>query len=161
MNGNWYTLCTKPRTEKKLRSLLQSWHVWNVLPTYVKVSRFQRRMEKNEIPLFPGYMMAKLDADERIRVLKTNMTFAILPLPNARAVLRQLHQVIRAANATADFSMVAPTAAGAAVRVVSGPMKGLVGKVKTVDGKTLLTMNVEAFGGAVEVQVSPEDCVPA
>ena len=161
MNGNWYTLCTKPRAEKKLRSMLQAWHIWNVLPTYVKVSKFQRRMVKNEMPIFPGYIMARLDADERIRVLKTNMTSGMLPLPNARAILHQLHQVVKAANATEDFCLVAPAKAGAAVRVVNGPMKGLVGKVKTVEGKTLLTVNVEAFGGAVEVQVSPADCIPA
>ena len=159
MIANWYTLCTKPRMEKKLRTMLQSWHIWNVLPTYVKTSKFQRRTVKNELPLFPGYIMARLDAAERLRVLKTNMTFAILPLPNARSVLRQLHQVVKAANATQNFNLVAPTVSGATVRVVSGPMKGLVGKIKTVDGKTLLTLNAEAFGCAVEVPISPEDCL--
>ena len=73
-------------------------------------------------------------------------------------MLRQLHQVTKAAKETEEFRLVTPTTAGDVVRIVSGPMRGLEGRVKVVDGKTLLTVNVEAFGGAFEVQVSPEDC---
>ena len=139
------------------------WRIWNVLPTYVKIRKVQRRTVKADLPIFPGYLVAKLDTDERLRVLKTNMTVAVLPLsaPDARSVLHQLHQIVKATNATEEFRLVPPTAVGDSVRIVSGPMKGLAGRVKVVDGKTLLTVNVEAFGGAFEVQVSPSDCVPA
>ena len=163
MNGTWHIVRTKPRAEKKMQSLLQAWRIWNVLPTYVKVRKVQRRTEKADIPVFPGYLVAKLDAGERLRVLKTNMAVAVLPLAasEARSVLRQLHQVAKAAKETEEFRLVAPTTAGDVVRIVSGPMRGLEGRVKVVDGKTLLTVNVDAFGGAFEVQVSPSDCVPA
>lgn len=161
MSGTWYILCTKPRAEKKIQSILQAWHILNVLPTYVKVRKVQRRTVKTDIPIFPGYLMARLDAEQRLSVMKTNLTVAVLPLPNARVVLRQVHQLVKAAKATEDFRLVVPTEAGDAVRIVNGPMKGLEGRVKTVEGKTLLTVNVEAFGGAIEVQVSPEDCVAA
>ena len=161
MSEAWYILCTKPRTEKKLQAILQAWHVLNVMPTYVKVRKVQRRTVKTEIPIFPGYMMARLDAEKRLNVIKTNLTTAVLPLQNARAVLRQLHQLVKASMQTEEFRLVMPTEAGDSVRIVNGPMKGLEGRVKTVEGKTLLTVDVEAFGGAIEVQVSPEDCVAA
>ncbi|MBQ6457219.1 MAG: hypothetical protein IJJ51_00270 [Kiritimatiellae bacterium] len=157
----WYVLRTKPRGEKKLQALLQAWRVWNVLPTYVKVRRASRHIIKTDMPLFPCYLLARLDAAERLRVLKTNMTVAILPLPDARRVLRDVHQAVRATKATEDFRLVAPTRAGDAVRIVQGPMKGLSGRVKVVEGKTLLTVNIEAFGSAIEVQVAPEDCIAA
>lgn len=144
--------------EKKLQALLQAWHIWNVLPTYVKVRKVQRRTVEAELPLFPRYMMARLDGEERLRVLKTNMTVGMLPLANARLVLRQLHQLVKATKAADAFNLVAPTWAGDAVRIVRGPMKGLEGHVKTQDGATVLTVNVEAFGGAIEVKVSPDDC---
>ena len=161
MDSAWYIICTKPRTEKKLQSILQVLHVLNVLPTYVKIRKVQRRTVKTDIPIFPGYLMARLSAEDRLNVLKTNLATAVMPLPNARVALRQLHQIMKAAKETEDFRLVLPTEAGDAVRIVNGPMKGLQGRVKTVEGKTILTVNVEAFGGAIEVQVSPEDCVPA
>lgn len=157
----WYILHTKPRVEKKLQSILQALHVLNVMPTYLKVRKVQRRTVKTDIPLFPGYLLARLDAEKRLIVIKTNLTVAVEPLQNARAVLRQLHQLVKASMQTEEFRLVMPTGAGDAVRIVNGPMKGLEGRVKTVEGKTLLTVDVEAFGGAIEVQVSPEDCAAA
>ena len=144
-----------------MQSILRTWHVLNVMPTYVKVRKVQRRTVKTDIPIFPGYLMARLDAEKRLNIIKTNLTTAVLPLQNARAVLRQLHQLVKAAMQTEEFRLVVPTGTGDAVRIVNGPMKGIEGRVKTVEGKTLLTVNVEAFGGAVEVQVSPEDCIAA
>ena len=161
MSESWYIVCTKSRSEKKLQAILRTLHVLNVMPTYVKVRKVQRRTVKTEIPIFPGYLMARLSAEKRLTVIKTNLTTAVLPLQNARAVLRQLHQLVKAAMQTEEFRLVVPTVAGDAVRIVNGPMKGLEGRVKTVDGKTLFTVGVEAFGGAIEVQVSPEDCVAA
>ena len=161
MNGAWYIISTKPRAEKKLQAILHILHILHVLPTYVKVRKVQRRTVKADIPIFPGYLMARLSSEDRLNVLKTNLATAVIPLSNARVALHQLHQVMKAAKETEDFRLVVPTEAGDSVRIVNGPMKGLQGRVKTVEGKTILTVNVEAFGGAIEVQVSPEDCVPA
>ena len=158
MNGTWYALRTKPRAEKKLQSCLMAWHVWNILPLFEKVRKVQRRTVKTEIPIFPGYLIARLDAGERLRVLKTNMTIAIQPLPDARTVLHQLHRIIKAAKGVDELRLVPPTWNGDRVRIVRGPMKGLEGRVMVVDGKSLLTVNIDAFGAAIEVQVSPSDC---
>ena len=157
----WYILRTKPRAEKKLQSYLMAWHVWNVLPSYIKVRKVQRRTVKTEMPLFPGYVLARLNDEERLRVIKTNTVVVMQPLTNARAVLRQLHQVIKAAKETEELRIVAPTETGDKVKIVQGPMKGMEGRVTVVDGKSLLTLNLDAFGGAIEVQVSTADCIAA
>lgn len=157
----WYVLRTKPRAEKKLQSYLMAWHVWNILPSYIKVRKVQRRTVKTEIPLFPGYILARLTDEERLRAIKTNTILFAQPLPNIRTVLRQLHQVMKAAKETEELRIVAPTETGDKVKIVQGPMKGMEGRVTVVDGKSLLTLNLEAFGGAIEVQVSTDDCIAA
>ncbi len=157
----WYALRTKPRAEKKLQAYLVAWHVWNVLPSYVKVRKVQRRTVRTEIPIFPGYVIARLNEEERLRVLRTNTVLLAQPLPNARAVLRQLHQVAKAAKETEALRIVPPTETGDKVKIVQGPMKGMEGRVTVVAGKSLLTLNLDAFGGAIEVQVSPADCIAA
>lgn len=157
----WYILRTKPRAEKKLQSYLAAWRVWNVLPSYTKVRKVQRRTVRTELPLFPGYILARLSEDERLRTLKTNLTFFIQPLPGARAVIHQLHQIMKAANATDEVRFVPPAETGDKVKIVKGPMKGLEGRVTVVGGKSLLTLNLDAFGGAIELQISPTDCIAA
>ena len=154
----WYILRTKPRAEKKLQSYLMAWRIWNILPSYIKVRKVQRRTVRTEIPLFPSYVLARLNEENRLRVLKTNTVLVAQPLPNASAVLRQLHQIMKAAKETEELRVVAPTEAGDKVRIVQGPMKGMEGRVTVVDGKSLLTLNLDAFGGAIEVHVSPSDC---
>ena len=161
MPQTWYAIHVKPRTEKKLQSLLLAWRVWNVLPSYVKVRKVQRRTVKTEIPMFPGYVLARLGEGDRLRVLRTNLAVAMSPIDRPLPVLRRLHGLVKAAQDADSFRLVPPTESGDFVHIVKGPMKGLEGRVKVVDGKALLTVNVEAFGGAVEVQVSPSDCVPA
>lgn len=154
----WYVLRTKTRVEKKLQAYLKAWRIWNVLPSYVKVRKVQRRTVRTEFPLFPGYILARLNEDARIRVLKTNLTLFMQPLADARTVLHQLHQIMKAAKETDELRIVAPTETGDKVRIVQGPMKGMEGRVTVVNGKSLLTLNLDAFGGAIEVQVSPSDC---
>ncbi len=160
VSSTWYIIRTKPRTEKKLLAYLQAWHAWNIFPSYEKVRKVQRRTVKSELPLFPCYILARLDNELRLRTLKTNLTLSLTPVNRPRTVLRSLHQAIKAvktARETGDFRLVAPTAVGDIVRIAKGPMKGLTGRVKTVDGTTTLVINVEAFGSAIEITVSPED----
>ena len=68
---------------------------------------------------------------------------------------------MKAAKETEELRVVAPTETGAKVRVAQGPMKGLEGRVTVQNGKSLLTLNLEAFGGAIELQVSPSDLIAA
>lgn len=157
----WYILRTKPRAEKKLQSYLSAWHCLSVLPSFTRVRKVQRRTVKTEIPLFPSYLLARLSDDERLRALCTNTILFAQPLANPRAVLHQLHQIMKAAKETEELRVVAPTETGAKVRVAQGPMKGLEGRVTVQNGKSLLTLNLEAFGGAIELQVSPSDLIAA
>lgn len=82
-------------------------------------------------------------------------------MPGARAVIHQLHQIMKAANATDEVRFVPPAETGDKVKIVKGPMKGLEGRVTVVGGKSLLTLNLDAFGGAIELQISPTDCIAA
>ena len=141
---------------------MQAWlkgsRIWNYLPVYVNVLKVQRRTERFENPIFPGYLIARMDAAERVQALKSNLIVMLIPIDKPREVIHQLRQVVRAMRGNQELKNV-PMAGktGKIVKIKSGPMAGLEGYVVKRGGKLAVVVNMEALGTAIEVAVSPED----
>lgn len=141
---------------------MQAWlkgsRIWNYLPVYVNVLKVQRRTERFENPIFPGYLIARMDAAERVQALKSNLVVMLIPIDKPREVIHQLRQVVRAMRGNQELKNV-PMAGktGRFVKIKSGPMTGLEGYVVKRGGKFAVVVNMEALGTAIEVAVSPED----
>lgn len=162
MARTWYFLHAKPRTEKKLQAWLTGSRIWNYLPVYVNVRIVQRRTVRTEIPIFPGYLLARMDDAERIQALRSNLIVQQIPLDRPRPAIHQLRQVVRAARRAQELKTV-PLAdrTGAFVRIKSGPMAGLEGYVAREGGACAVIINMEALGAAVAVAVAEEDLAAA
>ena len=152
-----YVLHVKPRCEKKVFLFLERYRCVRYLPTWVKVTKVQRRKVKRELPLFPGYVFACLDATKRRKMLETNLIVHAIPIPDPREVVHQLRQIARASKGGA-VAVVNPFRAGDHVRVKSGPFRGLDGFMRREGAKSTIILNVDILGQAVETAVSPEDC---
>jgi len=157
MAKTWYFLHTKPRAEKKLQAWLNGSRIWNYLPVFVNVRVVQRRTVRSEIPIFPSYILARMDQADRIQALKSNLVVMPIPIENPREVIHQLRQVVHAARRAQELKPV-PLAekTGRFVRIKSGPMTGLEGYIVTRGGKTSVVVNMDALGAAFEIDVSPE-----
>jgi len=160
ITGRWYAVHVKPRTEKKMQVMMRKQHIWNWLPVQTKVRKVQRRTIRTEFPIFPGYVLARLDEAERIEVLKTNLVASMVHILKPRPVIHQLRQIAKAVRREREIRMVPiGWAVGERVCIAHGPLKGIEGCVMERDSKATLVISVEAFGGAVAVMLSPEDCV--
>lgn len=157
MSRTWYVLYVKPRTEKKVASFLAVYKCWHVLPTWTKVTKVQRRKVKRELPIFPGYVFTRLNPDERLKILKTNLLVSILPVPRPRELVHQLRQIMHASLHLSDLRPVPVFKEGDCVRVIYGPFRGVEGYVKRTVSSTLLVLNIDILGQAVEVSISPCD----
>lgn len=155
----WYALHVKPRTEKKVFEWLEHYRCWRHLPLYMKVRKVQRRKVRRYLPLFPGYVFARLSWDNRRNMLGTNLIVRTIPLLDARLTIHQLRQVSRVSKkAGPEMKKLARTfKAGDYVRVKFGPFMGTEGYVKRDGDRTMLVLNVEMLGAAVEVSVSPDN----
>lgn len=154
---DWFVLHVKPRTEKKVAEHLIRYRFFCHLPTYVKVTRVQRRKVRRTLPLFPGYVFTRLFPDERLTMLKTNLLVRAIPVPHPRKMIHQLRQVAHASRFAAELKPVDPCQVGDYVRVVSGPLRGTEGYVIRKGREMSLCLNVEILGAAVEVSVSQMD----
>ena len=158
MVKTWYFVRVKPRAEKRMQAWLKGSRIWNYLPVYVNVLKVQRRTERFENPIFPGYLIAKMDAAERVQALKSNLVVLMIPIDKPREVIHQLRQVVRAMKSSQELKNVPMASkAGKFVKIKSGSMAGLEGYVVKRGGKLAVVVNVEALGTAIEVAVSPDD----
>lgn len=161
LSRDWYVLYVKPRTEKKVEALLAGYRYWHYLPKWVKVTKVQRRKVRTELPLFPGYVFTRLDADARRKMLQSNLLVRVLPVSNPREMVHQLRQIARAARHAPELRVVHPFKAGDLVRVKTGPFRGLEGFMKREGPAATIVINLEILGQAIETVISPADCEPA
>ena len=154
----WLVLHVKPRTEKKAMQRLSRCRGFHYLPTYVKVTRVQRRKVRRELPLFPGYVFAHLSPAECSDTLRSNLVVRTILDPFPRETVRQLRQIARAARSAPDIRPLKQTfKEGERVLVKYGPLRGTTGYVQRDEGRATLCINVDILGSAVAVSVSPGD----
>ena len=157
MKSAWYVLHVKPRTEKKVTERLKIFRLWHYLPLYKKTTRVQRRKVVRMLPIFPGYVFARLNQLSRLEVLKTNLVVRVIEVPNQRELIHQLRQIMRVSRNSQDVRVVEKFNAGDKIRIKHGPFYGIEGYVKSDDGGLQIVVNVDILGQAVAVKLSPSD----
>ncbi|MBO7684018.1 MAG: hypothetical protein J6T51_04765 [Kiritimatiellae bacterium] len=154
----WCVLHVKPRTEKKMAIFLSRDRLWYFLPLWTKVRKVQRRKVRTQIPVFPGYVFARLDSFSRVAMLKTNLVVRVIPVPNERELIHQLRQVVHAGRGEGEVRKSPLFKEGDLVRVTRGPFYGVEGYIRRDSGGTSVVLNVDILGQAVAVTISPSDC---
>ena len=132
--------------------------LWHYLPLWTKVRRVQRRKVRTEVPVFPGYVFARLDSASRVAMLKTNLIVRVIQVQNERMLIHQLRQVVHAGRGTAEVRRVPIFKEGDLVRVTQGPLYGVEGYIRRDSGGTSVVLNVDILGQAVAVTISPSGC---
>ncbi len=133
-NGNgeavWWCLHTKPRQEKSVARELRKQNVAYYLPQVWKEGRTPRgRTIRSIIPLFAGYMFLRGDRDDRLAAQRGDRLVAVLDVVDQESLerdLRQIHQML-SSGLPVQEEPAAPV--GALVRITTGPLQGMTGKV--------------------------------
>lgn len=126
----WWCLHTKPRQEKSIARHLRTRQIAHYLPQVVHESRTPGgRKIRSVIPLFPSYLFLLGDHPQRVEALKTNSLVGVLEVldqPSLSRDLRQIHQMLNSGLPVVPE----PThPVGSTIRILSGPLSGLVGTV--------------------------------
>jgi transcription antitermination factor NusG len=158
----WYALRTRSRHEKRVREQLEQRAVEAFLPTVSKWSRWKDRKKRVEWPLFPGYCFARFDVANRLPVLKCDGVVQIVglasePSPIPDYEITGIRQLIESELAFDPCPMVR---VGEMVRLVSGPLKGVVGRLLRKGSQARLMLAVDLIGQAVSVEVDAADVRP-
>ena len=126
----WWCLHTKPRQEKAIARELRKAGVAYYLPQAKKESRTpQGRRIESVVPLFPSYMFLRGKPEDRLVALRGNRIVAILEVADQALLERDLRQIHTMINSGLVVTEEPTVPVGTTVRVASGPLTGVIGKV--------------------------------
>ena len=127
--GCWWVLHTRPRAEKSLARRFLARNLSFFLPLYKHQWRKGGRLFRAHMPLFPGYIFLRGDAEARLQALETNQVVRTLTVVDDARLRDDLARVYRMMQAGMLLSPEEQLQPGAAVEIVAGPLAGLNGKI--------------------------------
>jgi len=157
---DWQVLFVKPRTEKKVAEVCSAHAIPHYLPLRTVQRLRQRRKIAVRLPLFPGYLFARLTPETRLRVLQTNHLVRVLKPERSIRLLRDLVRIRRALSLTPDLKPVPQLKRGQRVRIRFGPLQGIEGMVSRMAGSMRVILAVDMIGMGVAVTAAREDVEP-
>lgn len=157
----WLAVYTLPRHEKQIRHQLEHRSVESFLPLYESVRRWKTGPARVSLPLFPGYLFARVNDLERRRVIELPSVLKIVgnrfgpsPLPDEQI------EVLRRA---VESGMAEPHRylnVGSRVQIVRGPLSGAQGVLLRKKGCLKVVLSVETIMQSVAVELNSCDVEP-
>ena len=160
IQNSWYVIYTRSRQEKVLASQLEAAGFEVYLPLISRVSNWSDRKKVVEIPLFNSYVFIKDVCDKyQFKNFKSFVTF--LNYNGKPAIVKQneieiLKTIIKNGYDIGEASQINDFSEGAEVLVLSGPLKGLTGKLISVSNNDWFVLNFENMGSSLQVKIAPK-----
>lgn len=160
----WFALQTRARHEKVVAQQLCEKEVSHFLPLVKTVHRWSDRRKTVELPLFSGYVFAKIAPrnDERVRVLRAYgaLRFAGAggqgsPIPDA-----QIHAIRTVVEKQLPYAVFPFLKIGQRVRVRGGALSGVEGTLIARSGARTLILSLDAIHQSLSVRIEGYDVEP-
>lgn len=128
--ARWWCLHARPRQEKATARYLHSQRIPHYLPLVVQEGRTPAgRKIRSVVPLFTGYLFLLGDDRQRVEAQKGNNLVNILEVADQEGLTRDLGQVRRMLESGLPIAAEPAHSVGVRVRILEGPLRGLVGVV--------------------------------
>ena len=137
----WYVALVRMHHEKKVAERLSKMGIDSFVPVQQEIHQWSDRRKMVESVLLP--MMVFVHTVSRYMVMRGESTPAVIPdeqMARFRFMLDYSEEAI-CMNSS-------PLARGEKVRVVKGPLTGLVGELVSVDGKSKIAVRLNMLGCA-------------
>ena len=156
--ANWYAVHTSVNQEKQVSERLRQRGVEHFLPLYRTVRKRTDRRVVLDLPLFPGYLIVRIDPAQRLRVLEVPRVVRVVgsgPFPSALEdrEIENLQAGLREGKVEPSPSLVK----GCRVRVVRGPFAGSTGILLRRKHAFRVVIALEVIQQAFTIEVGEED----
>ncbi|MBI2504556.1 MAG: UpxY family transcription antiterminator [Candidatus Latescibacteria bacterium] len=154
----WFVLHTRPRAEKQAARHCLQLGIRHYLPLRrsepAGSGRRGQRRYHFEVPLFTGYMFAVCTRQHRYDLLQTDCLVRTIEVVDQEQLRGELYNIYLASELGAALTLYPLLKKGRWVRVISGPLAGLSGRISArKDEGFRLVLNVSILGSAVAVEV--------
>ena len=156
----WHALYVRSRCEKKVLSQLEDMGIQAYLPIISTVKQWSDRRKKVEEPLFRSYVFVFSNEKEYIPILNVYGVVRFITFEH-KAVVVPENQILAIKRFVEDYEHgeefkmqnKEDLKVGQMVRIITGPMKGLVGRLDTIENKRHLIVFIEAVGQYIPVHI--------
>jgi transcription antitermination factor NusG len=158
-NGKWVAVWTRPRAEKAAAHVFARRAVPHWLPTLRVRRRWSDRWKDVELPLFPGYLFAQTESKAWPSILTVPGVLTVVKNGrnpawiSAERMVELRRAVDRVVLGEQEPEVIDDFEPGDRVRVVDGPMAGLIGVVREVRGRRRLLVGFEQIGRALSILI--------
>ncbi len=160
----WYALHTRSRFESVVNDGLVKKKVEVYLPRITVPSKRRDRRKMIQIPLFPGYIFVRTDLNpyQQLEIVKTVGVVRFIgnregPLPVGDEAIASLKIMV-----ASDQEIITghKLRQGDLVRVIAGPMAGVIGTFVRYRGQGRVVVNIEALGQYAAVEIDMDAVEP-
>ncbi len=160
----WYALWTKSRHEFKAEEALLNKGFEVFLPTIFKQSIRKDRKRYYKAPLFPGYIFikTKLYPDIYIDIVRTHGIVNVLGWKEKKAPSipkKQIESLKILVDRNIPLENHPFLKVGSYVKVIKGPLKGVIGIIKGIKSKRKLIVQIDLLKRAVSCEILAEDVI--
>lgn len=153
----WWVCHAKPRCEKKFAALLTAERMAHYLPLVTRVRRYGNRERTSTLPLFPGYVFARVPEERKARIYQQDLLVRTLPTGDEALFLRQLTDVQSIVNSGFETTLQPLYKKGAPVLVTAGPLRGLEGVIDNPDNPSGIIVEVDVLQQGLHVAIPMSD----
>lgn len=161
----WYAVHTLPHVEHVASIHLRRQGFETFLPKIVVTRRHARRFQTRQEALFPRYEFVRLDlARHRWRSINgTTGVASVVMSGDLPSAVRQglVEDLMACADETGVLDIEHGFSSGDSVRVVAGPMAGMVGTLVSLNPGGRVEILMSLFTGSVPVNVARDMLRPA
>lgn len=158
----WYAVQTRPHHEKRVEERLKL----KSLPTFLPVHRCRHRWKNGinadlELPLFPGYLFAKISNYDRLAVVQLPGVLGLaVSSAQPTSIPDNEIEVLRTAVDTLGATPHPYLKTGEKVRIVAGPLAGMGGILTRRKHELRVVITIELIMRSLVVEVSESDLQP-
>ena len=155
----WYALYVHSRAEKKVCERLQGMGMEAYLPLVTKMKRWSDRMKKVEEPLFKSYLFVRCDIKKYYEIVSIPGVTRFVSFEKNAVVVPE-NQIIAIKKYCNDFEgnenelENIELHEGQLVRITSGEMTGLIGRLAHINNKKRLIIHIESVGHYLPVNIA-------
>ena len=147
----WYALYVRSKAEKRVYTYLTDMGYEAYLPLVVKMKKWSDRMKRVEEPLFKSYLFVRADIRKYFDILNIPGVTRFVSFEKKAVVVpqNQINAIKKYCNEYTEGSDEVKETEfheGQLVRITSGAMAGLMGRLAPIDNKKRLIVFIESVG---------------
>ena len=158
----WYALRVRTKCEKVVAGGLTQRSIVHFLPLYQTRTQWSDRVKTNSLPLFPGYVFAKLDSQQLHRVFAVPAFMHVVGRGNVPEPIDQ-DDIDGVKRLAAEGTRIGPwpfCSAGQLVEVTRGPLAGLRGVFLRAKGQDRLIVSLPILQRSVATEIESYNVQP-